>query len=35
VTLYQVIGYNLLLVSLFLFLRVLFVLLRPERPRAR
>jgi ubiquinone biosynthesis protein len=33
VTLYQLLGYNLLLVSLLLVLRVLFVVFRPERPR--
>ena len=33
VTLYQFVGYNLLLVSLLLVLRVLFVVFRPERPR--
>jgi ubiquinone biosynthesis protein len=32
-TLYQLFGYNLLLVSLLLVLRVLFVVFRPERPR--
>jgi ubiquinone biosynthesis protein len=34
VTLYQLLGYNLLLVSLLLVLRVLFVVFRPERPRS-
>jgi ubiquinone biosynthesis protein len=33
VTLYQLLGYNLLLVSLLLVFRVLFVVFRPERPR--
>jgi ubiquinone biosynthesis protein len=33
VTLYQLVGYNLLVVSLLLVLRVLFVVFRPERPR--
>jgi ubiquinone biosynthesis protein len=33
VTLDQLVGYNLLLVSLLLVLRVLFVVFRPERPR--
>ena len=33
VTLYQLLGYNLLLASLLLVLRVLFVVFRPERPR--
>jgi ubiquinone biosynthesis protein len=33
VTLYQLLGYNLLLLSLLLVLRVLFVVFRPERPR--
>jgi ubiquinone biosynthesis protein len=33
VTLYQLLGYNLLVVSLLLVLRVLFVVFRPERPR--
>ncbi len=32
VTLFQLLGYNLLVVSLLLVLRVLFVLFRPERP---
>ena len=33
VTLYQLLGYNLLLLSLLLVLRILFVVYRPERPR--
>jgi ubiquinone biosynthesis protein len=33
VTLHQVVGYNLLVVSLLLVLRVLFAVFRPERPR--
>jgi ubiquinone biosynthesis protein len=33
VTLYELLGYNLLLLSLLLVLRVLFVVFRPERPR--
>jgi ubiquinone biosynthesis protein len=33
VTLFQLLGYNLLLVSLLLILRVLIIVFRPERPR--
>lgn len=33
ITLFQLLGYNLLVISLFLILRVLVILLRPERPR--
>jgi ubiquinone biosynthesis protein len=33
VTLYQLLGYNLLVVSLLLVLRVLFIVFRPERPQ--
>jgi ubiquinone biosynthesis protein len=33
VTLYQLLGYNLLVLSLLLALRILFVVFRPERPR--